>query len=74
MDTNVENYSINELQTLFDLQDDASDRDINNAAIKIINKMTAEGKMTIVTFIEQARDKLLEHFMDLSETQLNEDE
>lgn len=75
MDTNVENYTIGELQTLFGLpEEDASDVDITNAANKIITKMEAEGKTTIVTFIEQARDKLLEHFMDLSETQLNADE
>lgn len=61
MDTDVKNYSINDILTLFGLvsEVEASEVEINNAATKIINKMRAENKPTIVTFIEQARDKLL---------------
>lgn len=74
MDTNVENYTISELQTLFGTDDNTSDSEINNAATKIIKKMKAEGKSEIATFIEQARDKLLNYFITISDALLNEDE
>jgi hypothetical protein len=62
MDTDVKNYSIDDILTLFGLSTDSSSEiEITNAANKIIAKMRAENKPTIVTFIEQARDKLLNH-------------
>jgi len=64
----VENYSIHDLLTLFSLSDDASDFEINNVASKMMDKMTKEGKPTVALFIRNARDKLLEHTNENTDT------
>ena len=68
MDMDVENYSIHDLLTLFSLSDDASEFEINNVANKMMDKMTKEGKPTVALFIRTARDKLLKHINENTDT------
>ena len=77
MDTNIDNYSIFDLLTLFSLSEDATDFEINNTADKMIVKMKNEGNTKIATFLAQSRDKLLQNnasVLNASESILNEDE
>ena len=72
--TDVEKYSIFDLLTLFSLSEDASDFEINDVASKMMDKMNKEGKPGIALFIRNARDKLLDHNSEDSESQLHNDD
>jgi hypothetical protein len=67
MDTNIDNYSINDILTLLSLPEDASDFEIKEASNRIINKMKADGKNDIAIFIEKARDKVLNKIENIYE-------
>lgn len=60
MDTNIDNYTIDDIYTILNLQDDnPSAYQITDAANNIIAKMKSEGNTTIATFFEQVREKAL---------------
>ena len=71
MDTDVKNYNMYDLFTLFSLSEDASDFEINDVAKKMMDKMIKEGKTNIADFINNAREKLLER---VTESQLDEEQ
>ena len=58
-DTNIDNYSIDDILILLNLNPTASEFQIRESAQRIINKMRYDGKREIALFFKQARDKVL---------------
>lgn len=74
MDTDIDNYSVNDILTLLSLTEDASDFEVKEASNRIITKMKADGKMDIASFIEKARDKVLNRTENIYEDEETNDQ
>lgn len=60
IDTNLENYSVQEILTIFNIID-PNVFNVTDAANSLITKMKDEGNNQLETFFAQARDKVLEY-------------
>jgi hypothetical protein len=69
MNTNIDNYTINDLLRILNIQSDVpSHYQIKDESNKLISRLISENKQELVTFMKKARDKLL------NSLQVNEDE
>ena len=60
MDTNINNYSVDDILTIFNLKKNTiTISQINEVSYKLINKMKNENKPDLSTFFKQAADKLI---------------
>ena len=76
MDTNINNYSIDDILTIFNLKNTnaLTIQQINQASNKLINKMNNENKPELATFIKQATDKVLNSLNDIGTDDAGTDE
>jgi hypothetical protein len=63
IDANIENYSVEEILTIFNIID-PNVFNVTDAANTLIAKMKDEGKPDLETFFAQARDKVLEYLQE----------
>ena len=61
MDTNINNYSVDDILTIFNLKNTnaLTISQINQVSNKLINKMNSENKSDLATFFKQAADKVI---------------
>ena len=59
VDTNLDNYSIDDLFQIMGLEPDSSPEQIHNNANTTIARMTSEGKPDVAMFLENVKKKLL---------------
>jgi len=62
IDTNVDNYTIDELNSVLEL-DDPTEQEVLDASNEYIDKYTQEGNETMTIFFQDVQTKLL-HYMD----------
>jgi hypothetical protein len=62
LNTNIDDYTTEDLLGLLNLDENASKFDIERAATISINQFTSTGDKEIVTFLEKARDRLINEF------------
>jgi hypothetical protein len=78
MDTNIDNYTIQDLLLILNLpqvdQTQINPLQINQASSHLINKMNRERKYDLATFFEQARKKLLAATIEDEEDDAEEEE
>lgn len=76
MNTNIENYSINELLTIINLSNlnNLTASEINQECEKIISKLNREKKYGLANFFEAARKKLLQAIQQPQEEEEDEEE
>ena len=61
LDTNINNYSIEDLLKILNIQ--SGDKFIIEVSInKVIAKMQSEGKSNLVMFFEEAKEKIMNKF------------
>ena len=58
-DTNIDNYSVDDILSIFNLTEPTL-FNVQDVANSLIAKMTTEGKPNLVTFFTQARDKVMD--------------
>lgn len=58
---NIDDYSIDDLQELFDLHHDFDDDDVNNSLIDLLKKYSALGEEKYMHFLKNAREKLIKY-------------
>jgi len=61
IDTNIENYSVEDILEMLNLTDNSSEYQIKDAANAIISKMKEEGNEEISLFFQDALNKVLEN-------------
>ena len=59
IDTNIDNYTDDELLDIIGLDDDADEEDIKKRLSKIINKYTINNEQEYVNFFKNSKNKLL---------------
>jgi hypothetical protein len=64
IDTNVDNYTIDELNSVLEL-DNPTEQEITDASNKYIDKYTQEGDETMTTFFQDVQNKLLQYMDSL---------
>jgi len=65
-DTNIDNYSVGDILSIFNITE-PTEFNVKDVANSLIAKMTTEGKNDLVIFFTQARDKVLEELLTMSE-------
>jgi hypothetical protein len=61
IDTNIDNYTIEDIYAILNLQD-PSEYQVKDAANDIISQMRSQGNFSVATFFEEAKDKALDSF------------
>jgi hypothetical protein len=75
MDTNIDNYTIEDLLAVLNIQnDDPTEFQIKDATRRLISQLKNEKKQTLATFIEKAEQKLLEELFQDDEEDGQEDD
>jgi hypothetical protein len=59
VDTNINNYSVNDILTIFNLVDEPTLFQIKDVANNLIARMKSEGKMEMAIFFEKAKQKVI---------------
>ena len=59
IDTDIDNYSVNDILTIFNLLDEPSLFHIKDVANNLIARMKSEGKMDMAVFFEKAKQKVI---------------
>ena len=76
IDTNIDNYSVEDIYSILNLQD-PSEYQVKDAANNIISQMRSQGSFSVATFFEEAKDKALDSFkpstMSYSDNEQNDD-
>jgi hypothetical protein len=76
IDTNIDNYSVEDIYSILNLQD-PSEYQVKDAANNIISQMRSQGNFSVATFFEEAKDKALDSFkpstMSDSDNEQNDD-
>ena len=76
IDTNIDNYSVEDIYAILNLQD-PSEYQIKDAANSIISQMRSQGNFAVASFFEEAKDKALDSFkpstMSDSDNEQNDD-
>ena len=76
IDTNIDNYSVEDIYAILNLQD-PSEYQIKDAANSIISQMRSQGNFAVASFFEGAKDKALDSFkpstMSDSDNEQNDD-
>lgn len=72
IDTNIDNYSIFDLLTIFNLTE-PNEFQVRDAANNLIAKMKIEGKSKLISFIEEARDKIIDSLNENEDYNENEE-
>jgi len=67
IDTNIENYSVEDILEMLNLTDNSSEYQIKDAANVIISKMKEEGNEKISLFFQDALNKVLENLYNENE-------
>ena len=70
IDTNIENYSVEDILEMLNLTDNSSEYQIKDAANAIISKMKEEGNEEISLFFQDALNKVLENLYNDNEQPL----
>ena len=76
MDTNINNYSVDDILTIFNLKNTnaLTISQINQVSNKLINKMNSENKPDLATFFKQAGDKVIKSLNTDEDEDEDEDE
>jgi hypothetical protein len=61
IDTNIDNYTIDDIYAILNLQN-PSEYQVKDAANDIISQMRSQGNFSVATFFEEAKDKALDSF------------
>ena len=73
-DTNINNYSVDDILTIFNLKKNTiTISQINEVSNKLINKMKNENKPDLATFFKQAADKVIKTINKSTSTNANAD-
>ena len=64
IDTNVDNYTIDELNAVLEL-DNPTEQEVTDASNTYIDKYTQEGDETMTTFFQDVQNKLLQYMDSL---------
>jgi hypothetical protein len=59
IDTDIDNYSVNDILTIFNLVDEPTLFQIKDVANNLIARMKSEGKMDMAVFFENAKQKVI---------------
>jgi hypothetical protein len=59
IDTDIDNYSVNDILTIFNLLDEPSLFQIKDVANNLIARMKSEGKIDMALFFEKAKQKVI---------------
>jgi len=65
IDTNIDNYSVEDILEMLNLTDTSTEYQIKDAANTIISKMKEEGNEEISVFFQDALNKVLENLVDM---------
>lgn len=71
IDTNIDNYSVDDIMEMLNLPNNPTEYQIKDAANKIIAKLKTEDNTSLVDFFQQALTKVLDSFV---EADINEDD
>ena len=74
VNTNISDYTSDELLNIIGLTDETPDQDINNRIEKIISKYTLENNTKYIKFFLEVKNKLLENIKDDKEQKDKEDD
>jgi len=72
IDTNIDNYNINDLLQLLDLEDDISQFSIENNSNKLIQNLYNANKIELAEFVKKVKEKLINIFNQNNETEQEE--
>lgn len=65
IDTNVNDYTIDELLAVLELDEDATEQQITDSTNSYINQYTQSGDQTMTTFFQDTQNKLLQYMNSL---------
>jgi len=73
INTNIDDYTIEDLLTILNLNETASEFQIKDTTNDIIARMKSENKPELAEFFEDVKEKILDSMMNNNEESLNED-